>query len=310
MGAEGTWQNCESDSGDPPGVVDGKTYKQVCQQKTDRTDQQGSQPVPEPSAPELRNCQSGKPVSNGQGPPPLYDWDGHGNVATPIGSGNNNGTNSTGNKNGENKSGSDGNHQNNSPSTTWLPVETCVPCQQPLVAPTLSGSNTTTTEQVGVTQISGQVAALAKTTSTPTNAATANDQLNRRQDSAQTVTKDGKCCHTTWTPSIIGGGTSTTKNTETTAASGSKTSGTISGVTTSGTLQVGGGVVPSGQTGTVRPSGSGASGLVGGNGTGNGTNGTGAGYRSQVVGVNGMRGVLLAIVIASTIGLGGSWFLI
>ena len=29
VGPEGTWQNCESDSGDPPGVINGKTYSQV-----------------------------------------------------------------------------------------------------------------------------------------------------------------------------------------------------------------------------------------------------------------------------------------
>ena len=29
VGPSGTYQNCEADSGDPPGVVDGQTYTQV-----------------------------------------------------------------------------------------------------------------------------------------------------------------------------------------------------------------------------------------------------------------------------------------
>lgn len=29
VGPDGTWQDCEADSGDPPGVVGGKTYAQV-----------------------------------------------------------------------------------------------------------------------------------------------------------------------------------------------------------------------------------------------------------------------------------------
>ena len=29
VGPDGTWQDCQSDDGDPPGVVDGSTYSQV-----------------------------------------------------------------------------------------------------------------------------------------------------------------------------------------------------------------------------------------------------------------------------------------
>ena len=84
---------------------------------------------------------------------------------------------------------------------------------------------------------------------------------------------------------------------------------------TSGTLQVGGGgqsIVPTGQTGTVKPSGSG--GLVSGNGTANGTNSTGndtgMGHRIDIAGLHGLRGVLLGVIGAISLGvLGGGWVL-
>lgn len=319
MGSRDTWQNCESESGDPPGMIGGKAYTQVGDTR-DQADSKGTQPVPEPSAPELRNCQQSKMVSNGQPPPPLYDWEGDGEVATPLGVTGSGHDNKSDAHNAQDVNGDKG-HE--SPSTTWLPVETCVPCQQqPLVASSTGQGGAGTTEQVGVTQMSGQVAALAKGTSsanikasTPTPA---KDQLDRRQEAdSETVTKNGQCCHTTWTTSVVGGATTsrTAGRTAGGTSGGSKPSGTLSGTTTSGTLQVGGGgqsIVPTGQTGTVKPSGSG--GLVSGNGTPNGTNSTGndtgMGHRIDIAGLHGLRGVLLGVIGAISLGvLGGGWVL-
>lgn len=261
-------------------------------------------------------------MSNGQGPPPLHDWDG---TPAPDDAP---GTASEGTANNSSEVG-EGAKQS---STTWIPVETCVPCQDPISAPSASNNAiaSQTTEQVGVTQLSKNVAAVAIPPSSVSAAASklsaAGNDLNRRtatssrdwferRDDVETVTKNGQCCHTTYTPSVVGGSSASH-----TASVGSKN---VS-ASLSGTLHVNG----QGQTavsspgissGAVKPSGSlGAGGALNGSGnatgnaTGNSTGNNSAGsWRSGIVGVAGYGRVVFSLTAAICLGAAvGGWSLI
>ncbi|WWC91577.1 uncharacterized protein L201_006523 [Kwoniella dendrophila CBS 6074] len=96
VGWDDVWQNCEADDGDPPGVFDGQTYTP------------GNGPVPTPYIPAVSNCQPGSSISNGQTPAPS------------------NSNSDSGSEHSENASNSSSGYQEG--STTWLPVQTCLPC--------------------------------------------------------------------------------------------------------------------------------------------------------------------------------------
>jgi len=270
----------------------------------------------------LRDCKAGEPVSNGQGPPPLHDWDG---TPAPNGA---SGNASEGTANNSSEVG-EGAKQS---STTWIPVETCVPCQEPVAAPSASSSTIASqiTEQVGVTQLSKNVAAIAlppssvstaaSKTSAPANdlnkrTATSNRDEFQRRDYVETVTRNGQCCHTTYTPSVIGGSSASHA-----ASVGSKNAS----ASLSGTLHVNG----QGQTvvsspgissGAVKPSGSlGAGGALNGSGnaagniTGNSTgNNSAASWRLDILGVAGYGRVVFSLTAAICLGAAvGGWSLI
>ncbi|KAK8853098.1 hypothetical protein IAR55_003799 [Kwoniella newhampshirensis] len=152
VGWDGSYQDCEADDGDPPGVMDGTTYTQ------------GNTPVPSPTIPPVSNCKPGSSAANGQ--------------TAAAGSGSEPGSGSGGG------SSTDGNGDAGG-STSWVPMPTCVPCTSasastsegsaskgdpstaarsdggstPTATPTSSspGSESTSsggTEQVGITQLS------------------------------------------------------------------------------------------------------------------------------------------------------------
>ena len=286
--------------------------------------------IPEPTAPPLRNCKPGGAVSNGQPPPPLHDWYG-----TPAPNDEDDGS----------SEGAAGGSSSQSASTTWMPVETCLPCQAPVSATTSasaipSAKNQTTTEQVGVTQLSNNVAAVAvPPSSTPTSTSSgakhtttqtqADDSLNRRADDevssganddggGETVTKNGQCCHTTYTASIVNGPAA--GPTGTSSGIGAKSSGKINGTSLSGTLHVGGtahSIVPTGST--TKPSGTASAGgltnLTGNgtvNGTGNATGNNSAGsWKLDIVGLVGYGRVALGMGAAvGFAGVVGGWSLV
>ncbi|WWD19512.1 hypothetical protein CI109_103973 [Kwoniella shandongensis] len=89
IGWDGVYQDCEADDGDPPGVVDGTTYTQ------------GNSPIPTPTIPAVSNCNPGPSVANGQTAP-----------AGGFTAG----------------SSSDDGGSSDSGSTSWVPVQTCIPC--------------------------------------------------------------------------------------------------------------------------------------------------------------------------------------
>lgn len=264
-------------------------------------------------------------------------------------------------------------------STTWLPVETCQPCQQqPVAAPTATSAGGSSggvslsgtlqvpsiggsTEQVGVTQNSGVAGALATgpppsasasggsgggTSGTrPTSAATGNglgnddsnnddsdgDQLSRRD--GETVTKNGQCCRTTWTPSVVGGSgggggatgsagqSGTNKAVQTTGAAATAASGT-KGISTGAAGSASTAAVSKPTTGIGAPSQSvnhsvvanstaGAGGLTPGNvSTTNGTGGagnksgnaTGDGVKAAMNPVGSLHGLLWSTVAALAVG--------
>jgi hypothetical protein len=252
-----------------------------------------------------------------------------------------------------------------SEATTWMPVETCVPCQQDSNAAPSPGSTSSSsssfsnpagrTEQVGVTQVSpaggaagiltsaeGGTTTSAVFSASPTGKvpiqAHEDDELSRRQaeegeeegeggDDTETVTKNGQCCHTTWTPSVLSeagptgteaaGGAASSPTGGVSTASASRNSGgsrgSLGGVTPSGTLHVGG----AGPSGSVNASGrvagslgpgSNSTNVTGGNGTGNGS---GAGLRMDIVGLEGSWGVAFASGVAIGVAaVGGGWSLI
>ena len=248
-------------------------------------------------------------------------------------------------------------------STTWLPVETCAPCDQDVnAAPSPTSASTSasssgsasdssgggTTEQVGVTQVSppaevgailtsaaggGDTSASSSSSSASSATQAPNHALSRRQvegsgegdaaasegngdggsdgsGDAETTTKNGQCCHATWTPSVIGGGGPTgsisasgsaptvtgSVNATSTSVNQTGSRGSLGGVTPSGTLRVGG----TGPSASLNSSGRVAGGLgaganstngTGGNGTGNGS---GAGLRADIVGLEGVWRVMIA----------------
>ncbi|WWC71871.1 uncharacterized protein I206_105830 [Kwoniella pini CBS 10737] len=92
VGWDDVWQDCEADEGDPPGVINGQTYIP------------GNGPIPTPSIPAVSNCQPGSSISNGQ------------TAAADSGS----------NSSDKNDSSTGSNAEQG--STTWLPVQTCLPC--------------------------------------------------------------------------------------------------------------------------------------------------------------------------------------
>ncbi|ORX40713.1 hypothetical protein BD324DRAFT_678154 [Kockovaella imperatae] len=206
IGQDGVWQNCKSDDGDPPGVIGGSTYSQ------------GAQPTPDPTAPAPSNCQTGSSEANGQTMPPYYSWDGTGiaSVASGI-------------PTGQAGASNDG----NSPSTSWVAVQTCTPCaggngsstggggdgDAGLSSTAISAPASDVTQNVGITQVrssppistSNAAAGGGGLVDTPPDI-----DLNRRQDldvESQSVTNSGdQCCFTTWTPTVIGGGAAQTSD--------------------------------------------------------------------------------------------------
>ncbi|WWC94730.1 hypothetical protein V866_001578 [Kwoniella sp. B9012] len=103
VGWDDVWQDCEGDEGDPPGVIDGQTYTP------------GSGPVPTQSIPAVSNCQPGSSIQNGQ------------TAAASSG----------GSKNAS-ASGTEGGKEG---STSWVPVQTCLPCTATAASGSASASD-------------------------------------------------------------------------------------------------------------------------------------------------------------------------
>ena len=248
-------------------------------------------------------------MKNGQPAPPLFPWNGQGGGSA----GGSDGSSDSNNHNNKN----DDNGQTG--STTWLPVETCQPCaQDPLdaIEPSPTGATATTggalTQQVGITQVESNNIANAIATTSPHSrlyAPPVNDDLNRRGEEGETITKNGQCCFTTYTPSIVAGGASQTSGKPNPTVPSQKGIPSGSHVSPGGVTGTFGGTVPSGQT-TLRPSGSG--GLVTGentNGTGvNGTgtgNGTGAAVKRIIYPLGSLWGLIgSTTVIMAVVGVG------
>ena len=291
IGNGDVWQNCESDAGDPPGVIDGQTYTQ------------GQDPVPTPTAPELRDCQAGPSVSNGQPPPPMYSWtggSGEGESATAS-----SGLQQSGSSSADDGSQDDG-EANGDASTTWVPVETCTPCAEGseagggvtsagasggVASATASATGSTSTAggeltmEQGVTQLSAANAIGIASTSTnaadtsaaseagaTTSAATSaaasggsgsggalvntGDLLLDKRDE-ETTTSNGQCCFTTYTVSTIGvAATSGAGASGTKAASGAGASTTARGATSGASAGGSGATALTTASGNVLPSGS------------------------------------------------------
>ncbi|RXK35734.1 hypothetical protein M231_07023 [Tremella mesenterica] len=293
VGSDGQWQDCSSDDGDPPGVVNGVTYTQ------------GQDPTPSPTAPALSGCSNGGSVANGQTPPPLYNWDGSG-TAVPAGptpppsSGNGNGDGSSGTSsssdggdNGDNGNG--GGSSGSQPSTTWIESTICT-CSS-------SSSSSGGTAQVGVTQKSGTTSSSA-----PVGDLTLNKRIfNKRQDN--------ECCSTTWVVSTI-----TPSSTNSGTAAGNAAGGHTSqqGITPSLSVSKGGSLALASTTSGSRVSGS-VSAKISGNASlgltsGNGTNSTGGNETSwgeRIETPFGRRRTLMGLVVGlvGVIGMGG-WALI
>ncbi|WVN84948.1 uncharacterized protein L203_100085 [Cryptococcus depauperatus CBS 7841] len=323
VGWDNVYQDCEADDGDPPGVVNGKTYTQ------------GNTPVPNPSIPPVSNCQLGSSVRNGQ-------------TASPQKSGSNGGDNAqtswvavqtcvpcTATTDGAASTQVPG----NSGATTTAATEST----------SKDGSNSGKTEQVGVTQMSSNSASgpvavqlssgnsgmLTPVSSTGEGSSTTavqsstkaalggengGDRLIARwlaERDEKTTTKDGQCCFTTWTPTAVGGATAT--NSDSSGGSQQNTAGSKSG---SGTVSLSGTKTASGTvSGSPTGSASGSRGVLGGssgspsinttgslkpnassnaNGSGNGTNGkSGALGKMEVTGLNSGMGQLLWLVGAT-----------
>ncbi|TYJ57110.1 hypothetical protein B9479_002211 [Cryptococcus floricola] len=100
VGWDGVYQDCEGDDGDPPGVVDGETYTQ------------GNDPTPTPSTPAVSNCNPGSSVANGQSA-----------TASAASS-----DSSDSSESGSSSDSSGDASESGSGSTSWVPVQTCVPC--------------------------------------------------------------------------------------------------------------------------------------------------------------------------------------
>ncbi|WWD03500.1 hypothetical protein V865_001552 [Kwoniella europaea PYCC6329] len=102
VGWDDVWQDCEGDEGDPPGVIDGQTYTP------------GNGPVPTQSIPTVSNCQPGSSIQNGQ-------------TAAAILSSQN-----------ATASGTEGGEE---ASTSWVPVQTCLPCTATAASGSASASD-------------------------------------------------------------------------------------------------------------------------------------------------------------------------
>ncbi|WVQ67136.1 uncharacterized protein L199_005331 [Kwoniella botswanensis] len=103
VGWHDVWQDCEGDEGDPPGLIDGQTYTP------------GIGPVPTQSIPAVSNCQPGSSIQNGQ------------TAAASSG----------GSKNAS-ASGTEGGKEG---STSWVPVQTCLPCTATAASDSTSASD-------------------------------------------------------------------------------------------------------------------------------------------------------------------------
>ncbi|ODO05406.1 hypothetical protein L198_02099 [Cryptococcus wingfieldii CBS 7118] len=99
VGWDGVYQDCAGDDGDPPGVVDGVTYTQ------------GNDPTPTPSTPAVSNCNPGSSVANGQSA----------TAAAAAASSDSSESGSSSDSSGDASESGGG-------STSWVPVQTCVPC--------------------------------------------------------------------------------------------------------------------------------------------------------------------------------------
>ncbi|WVQ73024.1 hypothetical protein IAR50_002587 [Cryptococcus sp. DSM 104548] len=98
VGWDGVYQDCEGDNGDPPGVVDGTTYTQ------------GHNPTPTPSTPPVSNCNAGSSVVTGQFATAFSDEPSQSGSAGASGDASSDSGSETGGY------------------TSWVPVQTCVPC--------------------------------------------------------------------------------------------------------------------------------------------------------------------------------------
>ncbi|OCF61142.1 hypothetical protein L486_00786 [Kwoniella mangroviensis CBS 10435] len=103
VGWDDVWQDCEGDEGDPPGVIDGQTYTP------------GNGPVPTQSIPAVTNCQPGSSIQNGQ--------------------------TAAANSGGSKNASASGTTSGGEGSTSWVPVQTCLPCTATAASGSASASN-------------------------------------------------------------------------------------------------------------------------------------------------------------------------